>query len=104
MLQAANTEQASTFARPKPPGTLFNQRLREEYKSEPARDLPMAAPIKINNGMVSRVKLSNSLYIVSATMATLLAGIKMNMKINATLPTANAMGMPLNKNRKVVAA
>ncbi len=57
---AANTEQASVFARPRPPGTLYSQLLSELYRSEPARDFPIAAPIRTNSGMVRRVKLFSS--------------------------------------------
>ena len=57
---AANTLQASTLATPSPPGTRESQRLSDEYRSSPARDLPIAAPISTNSGMVSSVKLSSS--------------------------------------------
>ena len=63
----------------------------------------MAAPIKMNNGMVSSVKLSSSLKIVSAINPRLEAGMKKNMITTADEPSAKAIGMPENSSTKVSA-
>ena len=52
---AANSAQANTLAMPRPPGTLCNQAWMAEYKSCPARDLPIAAPLRMNRGIDSSV-------------------------------------------------
>ena len=57
---AANSPQASTTATPKPPGTRCSHVWRASYRSLPARDLPMAAPFRMNKGIVSSVMLASS--------------------------------------------
>ena len=57
---AANSPQASTTATPSPPGTRCSQVCSASYRSLPARDLPMAAPFRMNSGMVSKVMLASS--------------------------------------------
>ena len=57
---AANNAQANTFAIPNPPGILFIQTCIAAYKSWPALDLPIAAPLRMNNGIDSNVMLAIS--------------------------------------------
>ncbi len=57
---AANRPQARTTATPNPPGTRFIQVCSASYRSLPARDLPIAAPFRMNSGMVSSVMLESS--------------------------------------------
>ena len=57
---AANSPQASTTATPSPPGMRCSQVWSASYRSLPARDLPMAAPLRMKSGMVSRVMLASS--------------------------------------------
>ena len=57
---AANSPQAITTATPNPPGTRCSQVCSASYKSLPARDLPIAAPFRMNSGMVSRVMEASS--------------------------------------------
>ena len=52
---AANSAQANTLATPSPPGTRCNQACSAEYRSCPARDLPIAAPFRMNSGIDSSV-------------------------------------------------
>ena len=46
---------------PSPPGILCIQRVEREYRSAPARDLPIAAPFRMNSGIDSSVMLSQLL-------------------------------------------
>ncbi len=57
---AAKMAQPATFATPSPPGRRYSQRCVDSYRSTAARVLPMAAPIRTNNGIASRVKLLSS--------------------------------------------
>src|ERR1700685_1603282 len=52
---AANSAQANTLATPSPPGTRCSQACSAEYKSCPARDLPIAAPFRMNSGIDNSV-------------------------------------------------
>src|SRR5258707_7440919 len=51
---AANHAQANTVATPSPPGTRCSHACSAEYKSCHAPDLPIAAALKMNNGIVNR--------------------------------------------------
>ena len=57
---AANRPHAIVTANPNPPGTLCIQVCSASYKSFPARDLPIAAPFKMNSGIVSKVIVDSS--------------------------------------------
>src|SRR3977135_450657 len=50
----ANNAQANSLATPSPPGTRCSQACRAEYKSCPARDLPIAAPLRMKSGIERR--------------------------------------------------
>src|SRR5712664_1718163 len=52
---AANNAQANTLATPSPPGTRCSQACSAEYKSWPARDLPIAAPFRMKSGIDNSV-------------------------------------------------
>ena len=61
----------------------------------------MAAPIKMNSGIASSVKLSSSEKSTSGIMWIFMGGMKISMKTTATPPSAKAIGMPLNSRIKV---
>ena len=52
---AANSAQANTLATPRPPGTRCSQACSAEYRSCPARDLPIAAPFRMKSGIDNSV-------------------------------------------------
>ena len=52
---AANSAQANTLATPRPPGTRCSQACSAEYRSCPARDLPIAAPFRMKSGIDNNV-------------------------------------------------
>src|SRR5260370_37899114 len=52
---AANNAQANTLATPRPPGMRCSQACSAEYRSCPARDLAIAAPLRMHSGIDSRL-------------------------------------------------
>jgi hypothetical protein len=64
---AANRPQARMLAITSPPGTRTNSRCRDSNMSAPARLDPIAAPSRMNMGMVSSAKPEISLRKVRAT-------------------------------------
>ena len=57
---AANSAQAKTLAMPRPPGTLLSHAWIAEYRSRPAGDLPIAAPLRMKSGIDNSVMLAIS--------------------------------------------
>ena len=57
---AANSAQANTLAMPRPPGTRLHPRVHRGVEILPARERPIAAPLRMNSGIDSSVMLAIS--------------------------------------------
>jgi hypothetical protein len=57
---AANSAQVNTFAIPSPPGMRCSHACIARYRSRPASDRPIAAPLRMNSGIDSNVMLDIS--------------------------------------------
>jgi hypothetical protein len=63
----------------------------------------MAAPFMMNKGMDNKVMDAISSYTFCVTVSSDEAGMKKYMNDTATVPKANAMGMPENITKSVAA-
>ena len=99
--KAAKIEQAPRFDITSPPGTLFSQRSRAEYKSLPAGDAATAIPISKNIGIVTIPKSCNPFQNVSAKRGTLPNPSMAKKKTVETKAKPNAIGIPVASTAKV---
>jgi hypothetical protein len=99
--RAAKIEQAPRLDKTNPPGTLFNQRSRAEYKSFPAGDAATAIPISKNIGIVTIPKSCKPLKNCSATRGILPKPSIARKKTVETSANAKAIGIPVARTAKV---
>ena len=67
---AANSAQANTLAMPRPPGIPCIQACSAPYRSCPARERPIADPLRMNSGIDSSVIEAISSYTFSVMVST----------------------------------
>src|SRR5947207_15819246 len=89
-VSAANRAQAPRLEITRPPGTRYSQRSSASYRSLPAGEEPIAAPIITNMGIDTSVKSSKPLYIVAAATPSSSHPRKNRLDAYATRPRPTA--------------
>src|SRR3954471_19150543 len=100
-VSAAKIAQAPRFERTSPPGSRYSQRSSASYRSLPAGDEPIAAPIITNIGIDTSVNSSSPDQNVSATTRNPSAPWKMVRNSTEIAPSPNATGTPEKSSSSV---
>src|SRR5579864_7401868 len=93
-VSAANSAHAPMLETTSPPGSRYSQRSSASYRSLPAGEEPIAAPIITNIGIETSVKSFSPEKNVSATTCSAPKPWKIAMKMIDSMPRPNATGAP----------
>src|SRR6185437_14862923 len=100
-VSAAKIAHAPRLASTNPPGSRYSQRSSASYRSLPAGDDPIAAPIITNIGIDTSVKSLRPAKNVSATTCRAPKPWKIAMKMIDSMPRPNATGAPESSTSSV---